>query len=248
MATTSSCCRAARYFIGGHSPQTSVDSERNTAVTTNADSAERRAPGGGSAGPAPVELEEPGSHHAAPRPGGGGRIRSANPARSGYDITHWNSIEPHGNAVIASFRHARCRSTRSTSATASIALEARRDEDTPEFEGASATRSPTPWAGNTMRACTPTVPLSMFDNRVVPCGRPDAAMALQFSDRPGGWDGDAPSVDHAIRTSRCPIAAARPDTLPKRGLADRLGPGSSSGRAQMARSVATRPTASAPSC
>jgi hypothetical protein len=28
----------------------------------------------------------------------------AHPARSGYDVAHWNSIEPHGNAVIASFR------------------------------------------------------------------------------------------------------------------------------------------------
>jgi hypothetical protein len=27
-----------------------------------------------------------------------------NPARSGYDVAHWNSIEPHGNSVIASFR------------------------------------------------------------------------------------------------------------------------------------------------
>jgi hypothetical protein len=28
----------------------------------------------------------------------------AHPARSGYDVAHWNSIEPHGNSVIASFR------------------------------------------------------------------------------------------------------------------------------------------------
>src|SRR6185295_8007547 len=26
------------------------------------------------------------------------------PTENGYDVPHWNSIEPHGNAVIASFR------------------------------------------------------------------------------------------------------------------------------------------------
>ena len=94
-------------------------------------------------------------HTPAPRPGGWWKYTINRPARNGYDIPHWNSIEPHGNAVIASFRQLDA-VYKINKGTGKHRLEARRHHDAPEPEGHRATRIRTPSAGNTTRACSPT--------------------------------------------------------------------------------------------
>jgi hypothetical protein len=90
------------YLIGAHSPQSHVD----------------LSPYGGpsDADVLNAELQEVGpqgkllwdwktqDHIARAETGRWWPYTLRNPARHGYDIPHWNSIEPHGNAVIASFR------------------------------------------------------------------------------------------------------------------------------------------------
>ena len=92
------------YLVGAYVKQSHVDTSAYGG-SSDADGRQRRATGGEPRRPARLGLEEPGPHlagrdrtplavgHQAPHP----------PA--GYDIVHWNSIEPDGNSVIASFRH-----------------------------------------------------------------------------------------------------------------------------------------------
>ena len=101
--TTCSCSANGDYLAGAYVTQGHVDTSAyggsSDANVINAElqevSPER---------PAGLGLEEPGPHLA-------GRDRAPlavdrqPPEAGGYDIVHWNSIEPAGNSVIASFRH-----------------------------------------------------------------------------------------------------------------------------------------------
>jgi hypothetical protein len=90
------------YFVGGHAPQTGVDLSQyggpTDATVLNAELQE--------VGPQGKLLWDWKSqdHIARAETGRWWPSTINRPARYGYDIPHWNSIEPRGNAVIASFR------------------------------------------------------------------------------------------------------------------------------------------------
>ena len=94
--------QSGAYFIGGHSPQTGVDLSQyggpTNATVLNAELQE--------VGPQGQLLWNWRSqdHTTRAETGRWWPYTISNPARNGYDIPHWNSIESHGNAVIASFR------------------------------------------------------------------------------------------------------------------------------------------------
>ena len=136
-----------------------------------------------------------------------------------YDLVHWNSIEPDGKSVIASFRHLdavyRIRKSNGAIAwklggtTTPQSLEVRGDPESYTFGGQHDARV---LADGT---------LSVFDNRT---GLGPQAPGGALRDRPDGRHSDASSVDQRSRHPR--LVLLRFGSPPSRsGLVDRLGSG-----------------------
>ena len=76
---------------------------------------------------------------------------------SGYDILHWNSVEPAGDSVIASFRHLDA-VYKFEKSTGKIVWKLGGTQHVPEPQGSQRTPTATPSAPNTMPVCSLTGP------------------------------------------------------------------------------------------
>ena len=166
----------------------------------------------------------------------------SHPARDGYDIPHWNSIEPHGNAVIASFRQLDA-VYKINKATGNIVWK---------LGGTTTTRSlkvigdphSYPLGGQHDARVLPDGTLSVFDNRTALTDRRPgwcATGSTRWLERPP-WS--SRSRDPDIPLSYCCGSARH---LPNGDWLIDWGQ-QTPGPGRAARSAATPPTASAPSC
>ena len=81
----------------------------------------------------------------------------ASPRPSGYDILHWNSIEPAGDSVIASFRHLDA-VYKIDKSTGRIVWKLGGTRTPESLDGGGRSPPRTPSAPNTTPACSPTGP------------------------------------------------------------------------------------------
>jgi hypothetical protein len=91
-----------RYLIGGHAQQSHVDT-RAFGGSANADVLNAELQEVGPRGNLLWNWRSQG-HISLAETGRWWPYTIDHPALYGYDVAHWNSIEPHGNSVIASFR------------------------------------------------------------------------------------------------------------------------------------------------
>ena len=194
--------------------------------------------------PAAVGLEEPRTTSPCAETGRWWPYVISNPARNGYDDpVHWNSIEPHGNSVIASFRHldAVYKINKSTGqivwklggTTTPQSLQVMGDPAV--LHPRRATRRPRAPRRNPERAST-----------TAPASTDQKPRAVRYRINQDGRHGDPAAVDQRSRHPASLLLRLGP-APPESGLADRLGPAEPQGP-RAARSGATRPMASGPSC